>query len=80
MLKQIGQFAVRYSTDLKQVIIAFTPRTSCLSAHLALCNRLKGIAKPTGDYSRVTFNDNEYWGVHFENNIPEDVLMLALGD
>ena len=77
MVKEIGQFAVRYSEDFKHIIIAFTPRPSCLSTHVALSNRLKGIANPTGDYSHITFNDKAYFGVHFENNIPEDCLMQA---
>ena len=78
MVKEIGQFAVRYSKDLKDVIIAFMPHSTYLSTHLEVYNRLQGIAKPTGNYSRVTLNDKVYLGIHFENDIPETQLMQAL--
>lgn len=79
MIKEIGEFAVHYSEDFKQIIIAYTSvASSFLSTHVALCNRLKGIAKPTGQYSRLTFKDHIYLGVHFENTISEDSLIQAL--
>ena len=78
MITTVGEFAVRYSEDLAQIIIACTSLSSWLSTHVALCNRLQGIAKPTGQYSRLTFNNQVYLGVHFENTIPKECLMQAL--
>ena len=78
MIKEIGQFAVSYSEDFKHIIIAFIPRPSGLSTHVALFNRLKGVAIPTGDYSYLTFNNTVCLGIHFENNISEEYLIHAL--
>lgn len=79
MTKEIGQFAVRYSEDLKHVIIAYISiDSSALSTHVALFNRLKGIVKPTGQYSSLAFKDNTFLGMHFENTVTEECLMQAL--
>ena len=78
MLKEIGDFAIHYTKNSQHVVIAFLPHPTCLSTHVALLNRLKGLVKPTGDYSYLSHKNNIYLGVHFNNTLPEKDLIQAL--